>query len=796
MRIRPLSVSFRLKVMLLAVLLVAIQLGTVFPLLNSIYGAQRAQAEQQAMLAGESFSQYMQARTSNLTGAAEVMSKDFGLFEAVSSGDRAEIEDSLSNLASRGEFQNAAVFDISGRYLGGLGAARALADSNTVAHFAADPGTSESFHSSARHDGRLIETISLPIRIPIASPEATQWLTVGFPLDAELAADVATLIGHEASFLEFGLGRRDVFATTLSDRAERSALSGVYLGGDTEAGAPVWGNEYLTLLTPVFTESDGAYVALQMPVADAMGSYFTLRNFFLIVTGIALLATVAAAYWLSHMVTSPIGRLVDAARRMADGIYNQPISIDSSDEFSVLANGFNTMQEAIANREQDIVHMAHHDSLSGLPTREIVIGEIRDAIAESEQLAVVNFVLHRFDELAGSLGHRTADRLIQRVAGLLRDQLGEGHILGHLNTQEFVLVVPDASPNDAAVYVHELQSKLRSGLSVDGANLSLQVRAGVALYPLHGVNASELLRCAGIARGQASHHLGAYGIYEPGQEQESLQRIRIVGDFPRALQDRELWVSYQPKIDCQSLELSGAEALVRWDHPELGELPPDMFIEAIEQAGGISQLTRWVLEEAASQMAAWQTQGLRIPMSVNVSTHDLIDDYLPDYLDGLCQRFSLDARNLTLEVTESTIMLDVDHSLEIISAIRRLGCRVAIDDFGTGHSALAQLKRLPVDELKIDKSFVLNIEDQRDEAVVRTAIELAHKFGLHAVAEGVEDDATLVRLQQLGCETVQGFYISRPLRGDDFANWARNWAAGDGADIVTLVAPRGQARPA
>jgi EAL domain-containing protein (putative c-di-GMP-specific phosphodiesterase class I) len=196
-----------------------------------------------------------------------------------------------------------------------------------------------------------------------------------------------------------------------------------------------------------------------------------------------------------------------------------------------------------------------------------------------------------------------------------------------------------------------------------------------------------------------------------------------------------------------------------------------------------------VLEETAATIARWRARSLELSVSVNISADDLVDDFLLSHLSVLCGRFDIEPRLLTLEITESAIMRDVDNALAVVAAIREAGFRVSIDDFGTGHSALAQLKRLAVDELKIDKSFVLNISDQRDEAVVRTAIELAHKFGLTVVAEGVEHDACLTRLRQLGCETAQGFYFSRSLPADRFEDWARSWASGKGADIVTLVDP-------
>ena len=502
---------------------------------------------------------------------------------------------------------------------------------------------------------------------------------------------------------------------------------------------------------------------------------------------LALLVTAAVAACLAGTVTRPIRRLVAAARRMADGVYGQPLTVRSEDEFAELAYGFNAMQDAIASREQHIVHMAHHDSLSGLPTREIIVSQMRDALATVERLAVVNFVLHRFDELAASLGHNTADQLIRLVAGRLRDRLEDGQILGHLNRQEFIFVLPGADQNAAEALVLEIQSMLRSGLAVGNANIAMQIRAGISHCPEHGNDASKLLSCAGVARGKARHHQGSCGFYEPGQEERPRQLIRIVGDFPRALLNGELWVEYQPKVVCDSGELVGAEALVRWQHPTLGRLPPDEFVAAIEQTGGISQLTRWVLAEATRTLAGWHAAGLEISLSVNVSADDLIDNELPAWLVELCARQGVEPEWLTLEITESAIMHDVESSLAVIASLRSHGFRIAIDDFGTGHSALAQLKRLPVDELKIDKSFVTNIGDSRDEAVVRSAIDLAQQFGLTAVAEGVEDEACRVRLVRLGCEIAQGYLFSRALPAREFPVWARAWQAGAGADIVSLV---------
>jgi len=782
------ALSFRAKVVLIAALLVVgIQLGTLVPVLSSIRERQESEAFETVDRAGNAFAVFMENRFATQAQVASVVIADYGFRGAIGTDDQDEIADRLRNHAARAGSTVAAVFDSDGEYLGGVGEGRSLLTRDALAHFAGEADNAEPFQSIAFIGGDPIQTISVPYRDPPTAPVPTAWVTLGFPIDEALAREISELTRLDSTFVRFALNRTERFATTVDSAHEAAALEGLHLGDTSPEVSSLGAEGFITELRPFLTEDDGLYVAIQQPMAEAMQTYFALRNALLLITAVALLATIAAAVWLSRMVTRPIQKLVDAARRMSEGIYSQAIRIDTEDEFAVLAAGFNSAQEAIANRERDIVHMAHHDSLSGLPTREIVVSELRDAIGDTDQLAVINFVLHRFDELASSLGHRTADRIIQLVAGRLRDQLEDGQLLGHLNQQEFVLVLTDADRAQAERRVHELQTMLRSGVAVGNANISLQIRSGVALYPDHGVNASELLRCAGIARGNASHRLGSIGIYAPGQEDESLESIQIVGDFPRALQKGELWVEYQPKLDCSSLELTGAEALVRWDHPKLGRLPPDKFIAAIEQAGGISQLTRWVLAEAAATLAEWKARKLPASMAVNISADDLVDEDLPAYLERLCAEHRIDPSHMTLEVTESQIMHDVESSLAVVAALRKAGFRIAIDDFGTGHSALAQLKRLPVDELKIDKSFVLNIGDQRDEAVVRTAIELAHKFGLTAVAEGVENEDSLVRLQQLGCETVQGFYFSKPVPAAEFVAWARAWAAGEGADIVSLI---------
>jgi len=253
----------------------------------------------------------------------------------------------------------------------------------------------------------------------------------------------------------------------------------------------------------------------------------------------------------------------------------------------------------------------------------------------------------------------------------------------------------------------------------------------------------------------------------------------------------ELRLAFQPKVDCMTREVYGVEALVRWQHPELGLLMPDAFVGAIEQAGDIARLTRWVLREAISQVAVWHGQAVDLTVAVNISVDDLVDEYLPYYLLDLVKRHAVSPAKLTLEVTESAMMHNIHKSLAVVSCIHELGFRISIDDFGTGQSALTQLKRLPVDELKIDRSFVQALHDRKDEAIVRTTIDLAHELGLIVVAEGVENADMLNRLASLGCEYAQGYYIGKPLPPTDFLAWLAQWRVGKPHAIVPFTGRSG-----
>jgi diguanylate cyclase (GGDEF)-like protein len=775
--------SFRHKILLLAIALVAgIQLVTLFPVLNLLKQDAERQAERSRNLAGVVFDEFMQNRTTQLLTTVDVLVSDYAFRDTVANGDRATIESALINHSARAGAEIAVVFDPDGQVLAAAGTPTRVRLAGATPFLSFDPEADPVSHGVTYIGDSAYQTVTVPLRAPVT----IAWVMLGFSVDAKLAHDIEGLTGMHTTFLRLDPDGVELFASTLPSEHRAAALSEVRLGSMGTANTMLATDKYLTSMQPFMPDQSDLYVAMQLPLSEVTASYLSIRNLLILISSVSLVLAVGGAIWVAGMVTRPVQVLAAAVRRMREGVYTEPINTSSTDELGELAAGFNSMQEAIADRERHIFHIAHHDSLSGLPTRDIIVSRLRDKITDGKQLAVVNLALNRFDGIASSLGYRTADEVIKLVAGVLRNIMTGDELLGHLKHQEFVLILPGLSADQACDYVHRLRDALRAGVTVRGANISLQATAGVACYPEHSHDAAELLRYSSIARNDAEQRAEPVVTYRAGQEDRAVQLVRIVGDFPKALQNNDLELHFQPKIDCNTGTLVGAEALVRWQHPELGALQPDVFVDAIEQAGGVAHLTRWVLREAMRCCANWRSHGVDIAIAVNISADDLVDEFLPYYLLELTGKHGLKPTAVTLEITESAIMRNVQMSLAVISCMRELGFRVAIDDFGTGQSALAQLKRLPVDELKIDKSFVVNLDNARDEAIVRASIELGHQFSLCVVAEGVEDEATLERLRAMGCEFAQGFHISRPVGTTEFLRWAKRWTAS--TDIVALVA--------
>jgi EAL domain-containing protein (putative c-di-GMP-specific phosphodiesterase class I) len=358
----------------------------------------------------------------------------------------------------------------------------------------------------------------------------------------------------------------------------------------------------------------------------------------------------------------------------------------------------------------------------------------------------------------------------------LRANLDQTEVLGQTGTNEFVVILPGQDSDNAISYVDRIEGLLGTGVTLGQINVILQTEIGIAEFPRHGDVPADVLRFAAIARTEAEAANERFRVYQPGREDEFLRRLRIANDLPAALRRGDVQVWFQPKVSLPDGNVCGAEALVRWEHADLGFLQPDDFIPTAEQSGTIVILTRYVLTEAVRECRRWQEAGHDLQISVNLSARDLQDEYLPYHVMQILNEHSLDAEKLTLEITESSIMQNVRHAISVLECLRDIGVKISMDDFGTGHSSLAQLRDIPLHELKIDKSFVMSMaQDEHNDSIVETTVNLAHSMHLRVVAEGVEDIETMRRITAIGCEQAQGYFLSKPIGAKQFRAWLANY---------------------
>jgi diguanylate cyclase (GGDEF)-like protein len=429
--------------------------------------------------------------------------------------------------------------------------------------------------------------------------------------------------------------------------------------------------------------------------------------------------------------------------------------------------------------------LARYDPLTGLPNRtlfrERATGAIERAGAGEESVAVLLLDLDAFKQINDTLGHGAGDAVLREVATRLRAEFDPETLLARLGNDEYaILQIGTGGVEGALTLAASVQSALQAPVIFDGVALNVEASIGIALVPAHAHSADELLQRADMALDRARSRRGRVEVYSPEHHRSGAERLALLGEVRPALERGEFRLFYQPQIALRTGRVTGVEALLRWRHPERGMIPPLQFISLIEQTALVGPLTLHVIDLALRQSAVWREAGLELGMSVNLSARNLHDPELPEQIASLLARHSIPAAALTLEVTESAAMADPATAVGVLEALRELGAGVSIDDFGSGNASIAYLAKLPVGELKIDRSFVTPMcESARDEAIVRTTIDLARHLGLHVVAEGIETADVCERLAEMGCDIGQGYLISRPAPAAELTPWLIGRAGGD-----------------
>ena len=757
-------------------LLLAVQL-TVLAVVDRSVGQNARKLLAAELVTGQSvWEELLKQRAGTLTQAASVLAQDFGFRAAVSSNDTATLRSALAN---HGDRVKATVTAMLAPDLSLLAVAEGQDDGTAMALRPLIPGLAQSGNALAVVGGLPYQLVMVPVR----SPLLTGYVVMGFAFDRVLLQDMKRVSSLDVALLvRPPTGPEQAPLSTLAE-ADTAALL-AQAEGDTElALAP--GPHLLRRMTPADGTGGRLQVVLLRALADAVAPYRPLQTTLAVLTLAALVLAFFVSLATARRVTTPLRSLVRASERLGRGDYSQALDhTQRDDEIGELARSFDHMRLNIASNEDAIRRLAYWDPLTGLPNRaqfrDAVQAALTDAAADGLPLAVVMLDLDRFKHVNDVLGYAFGDRLLKGVASRLAvHELGAGALVARLSGDEFALLLPGSDAVQAMVVAEGVAEVFHLPLKLDDHTVDVAAGFGVACFPEHAGDADTLINHAEVAMYAAKRKTRMAMVYDPATDATSALTLSLLTELRHALEHQELRLFLQPKIALNGPRagaLIGAEALVRWQHPQRGMVPPMEFIPFAEQTGFVRQLTLWMLEATAREWPTLKALGLE-RVSVNLSTRDLLDQELPAKLQALLQRHPMPPQALCLEITESAIMDEPQRAEAALNALRAAGYKLSIDDFGTGYSSLAYLKRLPVDELKIDKSFVMAMERDEDDAkIVRSTIDLAHNLGLTVVAEGVENAAVMARLAALDCDEGQGYHMSRPLPASEMGAFAAKWA--------------------
>lgn len=715
------------------------------------------------------FAEVFDTRAAQLDNSVQLLARDFGFKSAVASRDEETIRLALVNQAQRIGSDLMIFQSIDDQFMSaGMVREPERADYDHLLNVAISDN--DSSHVVVALGGVPYQIVAQPV----FAPGQVGWIWVGFELGDQLANQMRDLTSLDVSFVLSENGQVSGSSLRPAERADVAQID--YDDALTEVVTSQLGEDTTLTRSLPLVGDDSAHALLHVPLARALQSYRTLKLQLSVVFVVALLLSLLFASKLSDSITRPVLWLLAAARRIGGGDYERPIEVTRGDELGQLAETFNVMQRGIAEREESIRHAASHDALTDLPNRAVVDDRLEHAMARARRFgqpfSALMVDLNRFKEINDTLGHTIGDAVLVGVAQRLRELVREVDTVARLGGDEFLLLLDDCSADQARAFVHRIQDQLTAPLSIDNVTINVSMSMGLAVFPEDAEDGASLLRRADIAMYAAKEQQVPLRLYEKGQDEAHLQKLALVNDLVEAVANDALILNYQPKVRPDDHEIAYVEALVRWTHPERGVIFPDQFIELAEESGNIGLLTDWVLNESVRQMREWQDRNLKVDVAVNLSALDLLDEDLPARVADILKRHGMPASRLNLEVTESAVMTDAGRAVSTLKSLRDIGVTLSIDDFGTGHSSLAQLKQLPVQVLKIDKSFVMSMANNHDdEVIVRSTIELAHNMGLKVVAEGVDNERSRDLLIEFGCEYLQGYFYAKPLTSTDYEQW-------------------------
>jgi diguanylate cyclase (GGDEF)-like protein len=728
------------------------------------------QGEQQLIVAGKAFVRQLDDVSARVADNVQVLTLDFALRSAIAQRDRDTVVSALRNHGNRVGATRMLLIGLDGAIQ-----ADTLETSPLLQKFPFTDLTEAALQKPAAAVVAWDDRAYWIVVVPVSAPALIGLIAAAIPVDDAFLArlqEQSTL----PSTIELA-AQRDGHWNVLArgnDKVDLATHLVSMRGGVPDAPAPISinGRDYVAWAIHLDSSQASAPIiaVLGYSLDDALRPYQSVGVAWAILLALGLAFGLVAAIFIARGVSRPVEALAATARRIAAGDYTRPALIVQRDEVGELAATLASMAQAIGEREERIRFQSGHDAITGLPNRVAAEAVIQHDLATNTFVhgALLMVALARLPEIVKTMGHAISDRLMRDAGERIRKPAGTA-LVARASDTEFLVWLRDAQQPDAIALAFRILDVLGEPYREADLTIDVAPAVGIALHPAHGRQASTLLQRAEVALFATLGSEEPVVVYDPAADPHRPERLSLMSDLREALERDQLQLHYQPKLNLATRRIDGAEGLARWVHPKLGSIAPDSFIPLAEETGNIRRLTRWVLAAGIARASAWRASGKSLRLALNLSARDLDDIDLPARIGELLAIHGVPPESVLLEITESAVMGKPEAAIRVLRRLADQGIDLAIDDFGVGQSSFAYLRRLPVRELKIDKSFLLKLaEGSADRTIVSSIVELGHRLGYRVTAEGVTDQATLDYLSEIDCDHAQGFFIARALPADAF----------------------------
>lgn len=739
----------------------------------------RNEIDQSLNVAERIWERLLEQSSERLFEASSVLASDFGFRSAVATGDAQTIASALSNSASRIGASVTFLLDPGMSFIASSQEAEQPMDAR-MREWLWKMGQTITQDESHGVLGLYQSEPTQFVMAPIRAPRTIGYVLMGFKIDQSRVDELYRLSGIHMALVstnaQSGVDRVVTSSTEFNLQTFKPSSESRY-------DVDVQNDTFLTIHRKQQLLGGDLQLMLFRSIKEAQAEIYQLQIKLAYITILGLLVFALASAWATRKITEPLVQLTKVTSALGHGVYEVAVQgTERRDEIGALARGFDTMRSSIAQQRDEILHLAYFDTLTGLPNRIKFLEELETGLNGRRELEtpliVLTINLDRFKKVNDILGYTMGDRLLVATANRLNELARrKGDLVARLSGDEFAVLLSRTDKSGAMDYAKKVQHALAEPLAFDDTMVDLSASIGIAAWPEDAKDAETLVNYSQVAMYAAKAKTEDIIEYSDALLSSSPENLSLLSDLRRAVNNDELRLFLQPKVATKTNKVIAAEALIRWEHPERGLVPPFQFVPFAEQTGFVRQLTKWIFEEAARSWKSLQPETGSLRISINLSTRDLMDPKFPEFLLQVLDKFNLSPDGFCLEITESAIMDDPKLAEATLNQLSQQGFRLSIDDFGTGYSSLGYLKRLPVNELKIDQSFVLGmLENENDAIIVRSTVDLAHNLGLDVVAEGVETEPMLDILKDLRCEEVQGYLIGKPMPMDQFIKWRKEWA--------------------